>query len=480
MEEMKMKRTIGFVLLVTGVLFSGKVFAQQQDGLSFSGDVRTGVAVIWGTGIKQETKLANYDAEEPGFGSPGSIRMNFNYTRGVFQFKWRLEADAAYLGGDYFDKATGVQHKLGGFAATLGDIVKYAYAMGDFFDNQLRLSGGKFDAFSDSPWSVMGDELWTGVESFSSGIRAEYKPKFLPGLNVGFFLPVVYGKPDLYKSNTITIGSGTATNGLPVGGFPDLQNYLAEIGYGVTYTNDNFEISVSGYGDGNGDGEYDPTKPVGLDPMAGVINGEKGGVILWRVNPKIINNLVPALSIWVNGYISGLPLGVSADDLAPTSKGRTESYLYTVYKAGNLEAKLTTGLYTFSIFRPFPGVPMWLQSHDKDLLFKPRVTYNFTPLISASVEAPLRLALGFDDDFKIDGKDPKALSKLELEAKIAISLPGAILYNGVTLAGVTITPVYHFERGFAGGADAAASSYGKGGTENVDLHRFEIRFMWAF
>jgi hypothetical protein len=460
-----MKRTIGIVLLVTGVLFSSNVVAQQQDGLRFSGDVRTGVAVVGGTGVSQEAKLANYDTEEPGFGSPGSIRVNFHYIRGAYQFKWRLEADTPYTGGDYYDRGKGTQHKLGGFAPGVGDIVRYAYAMGDFFDNQLRLSGGKFDAFSDAAWSTNGDEIWQSIESYNSGIRTEYKPKFVPGLNVGFFLPLVYG------------GAPGAT-GLPADGFPDLANYLAEIGYGVTYANDNFEVSVSAYFDGNGDGEYDPDKPVGLDLGTQSVNGEKGGNLLWRVNPKIINNLVPALSIWANGYVAGLPIGVDEDDLSPANKGRSETYLYTAAKAGNFNATLVTGLFTFNthVDEINMGFPMkiWLQRNSADLLLKLKPSYNLTSLITASAEASVKFAFGYDDDYiNSIPEDPKTLSSLVLEPKIAFSLPGAILYNGITLAGVTITPVYHFERNFAyaGGNDT---------DENKDLHRFEIRFMWAF
>jgi hypothetical protein len=252
--------------------------------------------------------------------------------------------------------------------------------------------------------------------------------------------------------------------------------YLAEIAWGIAYTNDYIDISFALRPDGNGDGEYNSASPIGPT------NGEKGGNIQWRANPKIINKLVPAFSVWANGYVTGLPIGVPADDISPNNEGRSESYLYTVFKTGNFEAKLTTGLFTFNSYNTpiAPGVVYWVQNDDAELLLKPRVTYNITPLIAASMEAPITLALSYGDDYKIDGKDPKAFSKLVLEPKIAISLPGAIVYNGTTLAGVTITPLYHFERSFAGAAAAAGNANSNGGKDNVDLHRFEIRFTFAF
>jgi hypothetical protein len=442
-------------LILVFALFTSVVFA--EDGLKFSGEVKTGLAVESGTDIEgTEVKIANYDsAGEPANGSPGYIRANFHYTRGFMQFKWRLEADAPYQGGDYFDRGKGSEHKLGGFASTVGDIVKYAYAMGDFFDNQIRLSAGKFDAFSDSPWSTMGDELWQGVDSYTSGIRFEYKPSFVPGLNAGFFLPVVYSMP--------------GTNGVPDAGWPDFANYLREVGLGVTYAHDALEISVSGYLDGNGDGEYDETKPIGFDPAAQAINGEKGGILLWRVNPKIISKALPGFSFRANGYLAGLP---TIDNVAQTSKNRSETWLYISFKKGPFEGKLNGCFYTFENYY-VPAISRWMQNHDKEILIKPMVNYAITPNLYGTLEVPVKFAMGFGDSYRIAGEDPKAFSSAGVEAKLAISLPGSMTYGSTTINGVTITPVYHFEHNAAYGAAS-------GSDEDKNLHRFELRFVWAF
>jgi hypothetical protein len=442
--------------LVISFVITG-VFA--EDGLVFSGEVKTGLSFEDGTDRDQEVKIANYDsAGEAAYGSPGHIRTNFHYTRGNLQFKWRLEFDAPYegtVGNGYYDPTRASEHPLGGFSGSLGDLVKYAYGMGDFFDNQLRISAGRFDVASDSPWNVQGDELWTGVESFMSGIRTEYKPSFAPGLNAGFFLPVVYST----ASNNDNLNDGR-----PDAGYPDLINYLREVGVGVAYANSIFEVSASGYLDGNGDGEYDSSQPVGVQ------NGEKGGLLLWRVNPKIISTALPGFSIWAHGLAAGLP---TFDEIRPVSI-RTMNYLYVKYATGKFEGKLTTGFLTQ---KPYymnlgPGGLYWITRNDKSLLLKPKLTYSITPSITADLEVPINFAFGYDGAYKPDGKDPAAFSSIGADVKLGFAFPGAFVYGGTTLAGVTLTPAYHFERLFAYGAN--------GNLKDTDVHRVELRFVLAF
>jgi hypothetical protein len=158
----------------------------------------------------------------------------------------------------------------------------YAFAYVNFLQDQLTMSIGKLGA---SPWGIGGPELWNELESIatSGGIRFEYKPNFVPGLNVGFVLNGMNNYTDLWPaSNDITF-----------------LHYLEESVVGVSYTHDYFHGRVA-Y---RFDTVADALRGGSDDPYEA---GQNGGELLYRLEERAIRNVLPDFRIWAIGYYKGI------------------------------------------------------------------------------------------------------------------------------------------------------------------------------
>jgi hypothetical protein len=174
--------------------------------------------------------------------------------------------------------------------------------MGDFFDNQFRMSLGKIDG--DKPWETSGDEIWGSVETLS-GSRFEFKPNAVKGLNVGFMLPAVY--------------NGTNQAFL-------LGDYFSELRFGAKYENDALDARLGFQLDGKGDEAAD---------------AQAGGKFVYRLNIKALGSIVPGLSLWANGQIEG----IGTVDGVPESKSNIQNWLYVKFAKDKLTgAALRLGL----------------------------------------------------------------------------------------------------------------------------------------
>jgi hypothetical protein len=381
---MKKVMFFGLILAMAAVVFA-------EDGLTVSGHVKTGLNI---------TKLGDKDAtvdikHTDDGGDPGRIRLNWVYTNGIVQFKWRnqLTGQQWAFVEDLVPSTSGNVPVGEHFQTTLDNLFDYAFAMGDFLDDQIRVSLGKLGDSGDRPWEIGGDEIWADIEGIS-GVRFEFKPAAVKGLDVGFLLPALTKPVD--------------------GG-----DYFSELGFGARYDNDAIDIRVAA----RLDSDYDK-------------NSYDGTKLIWLFNPKIIGTAVDGLSVWANGQV----LGIKTYDEVPDSAFNTLSWLYFKYAKGNLtSATLRLGLET------------WADDdlHTNDTLMgfylKPVFGYKLTDWAEAGLVIQATLYPSYADGYKVGAEDPSMFDKLFVEPSVNFTLPG----------GFSIKPVYQLTFNAANGPSAA-------------------------
>jgi hypothetical protein len=295
-----MKKSL--TLLFVAVIMAGAAFAQE---LTFSGEVKTGVYwenVKEGDGDSKDTaQLGNND--DAGYPGPGRIRLNAELKKETIGFKVRWETSA--------------------FQNNIAPNCSYAYAYGSFINDQLKFSAGKL---GDSPWATSGYEINSTLDDGRAGLRTELKPGFLPGLNLGFVL----------NEADATLGQVDKT----------IETLLGETIIGISYIHEFFEVRFAYRFDSKND--------------MNLLKNE-GSKIVYRVEEKILDNIVPGLSLWANGRYDGLV----AEEEGVT---RMVNWVYVQYAPGALNVQLRTGLdlgYKLSQF-----------------IIKPVLTYDITNFLT--------------------------------------------------------------------------------------------------
>ncbi|MDR2702324.1 MAG: hypothetical protein LBB72_07830 [Spirochaetaceae bacterium] len=256
--EMRSKRTVIalFVIVLSAALSVG-AFAQE---LKISGEAKSGI--LWQQTQKEATDpeanvtLGNKD--DAG-GGRGRVRINLDYDNGNnFGMRARIN----------WENWSDTQPQW-----------SYAFGYGDFFDNQMTVSVGKLGA---SPWGTGGPEMWKELEAASGGgMRTEWKPAFIPGLNAGFVLSYFNQDRD----------QGWDAN-KPL----SLLNILRESVVGISYAHDLFLVRFA-Y---RFDDAFDATQE----------NKNRGGLgedeLIYRVEERVLKNYLPGFQIWALGYWFGV------------------------------------------------------------------------------------------------------------------------------------------------------------------------------
>jgi len=250
----------------------------QLGELTFDGFVRTGF--IWnkeeiiGKDAKQNIKMQNLD--DAGNGQ-GRIRMNFTYEINNVGVKGRLQWD------DWKAKAS--------------PDWPYLFAYINSFENQFTLSAGKLGA---SPWGTGGPEKWKELESVDKGggVRAEFKPRMIPGLNAGFVLNWYNGSTDR-----------------GIGRDETLLDILQETVLGVAYEHDYFLARF----------EYRLDSEIDQRPGS-FASGREGDDLIYRLEERVLKNYLPGLQVWALGVYEGVGAEESARDCI-----RFENWLFTQY-----------------------------------------------------------------------------------------------------------------------------------------------------
>jgi hypothetical protein len=267
-EELGMrnkKTAIVLFVIVLSAALSASAFAQE--GLKLSGEAKSGI--LWEQtqqeGGNPYANVSLHNKDDAG-GGQGRFRLNMDYDNGNnFGFKVRIEWTV--------------------WKDSFPDSWPYAFGYGNLFDNQLTVAVGRLGA---SPWGSGGPEMWKELESTrTGGMRVEWKPSFIPGLNAGFVLN--YANDDMDQGSTAR----------PVS-FLDL---LQESIVGISYTHDLFHVRV-GY---RFDSAMDATQ--GISKEAGGMGEDE---IVYRIEERVLDNYLPGFQIWALGYGKGLsaPAGV--------------------------------------------------------------------------------------------------------------------------------------------------------------------------
>jgi hypothetical protein len=223
-------------LMVLILVLSMAASAFAENGLTVGGDAATGFRVTKEGDGDAAARLENTDVGNV----PGRFRLNFNYTKDNIQVKWRTQM-------------TSLAQEKDQFQSTLDNVFEYAFAMGDFFDNQFRVSVGKLGDSGDRPWEMGNSEVWGDVEGIT-GARFEFKPAALAGLNVGLLMPAL--------ASSVEPG-----------------DYFSELGFGIRYDHDAFAARFAIRLDGEGD-------PSG------------GGTAVWHLEARAIGSAVPGLKAY--------------------------------------------------------------------------------------------------------------------------------------------------------------------------------------
>ena len=357
-------RKMTIVVALAVFLTAQAVFAQE---LSVSGEVKTGFYM-------ENEKIANLDPRnysimknsdgDSGTGA-GRLRMDFRFAVQNAGLRVRFQVDA-------------------GAGGASSPVFNYAYAYGNLFNDQFTVSAG---ILGDSPWGTGGPELNKFLETSESigrdsrngdtftqvlglmGIRFEIKPAILPGLNVGFV--VNQADNDTVKS-------------------PSEQTFgelLGESVIGARYENDYFLVSA-GY---RFDGDMDK------------INNDKneGGRLAYRLEERVLRNMLDGMQISLNGYYYGLKMeqfdynvGTFAKPVMVTmgSGEYFTNWLYWLWDTDNYTAKFDTN---FSIYKAYfnGGMRPQLRQDYKSLGFRPAFYYKF---LDNTFQAGLSLGFGME------------------------------------------------------------------------------------
>jgi len=259
------------VVLFIAFMTTGVLYAQE---VVYSGELKTGFYIEQEKTGKQDPVanggMTNNDGDS-GTGQ-GRLRLDirFAYQNLGLRVRFQIEPNSTSLGPYY-------------------PAWSFAYAYGNLFNEQLKIS---FGLLGESPWGTGGPNLRSEPESRQyitynelsgdpytaseglMGIRFEYKPVFIPGLNLGFVL----NQPD----RTVMLQTTEQTFG----------DVLGESVVGLAYEHDYFAFRV-GY-------RFDSK----IDTYANKV--DEGGSLTYRLEERALKNLADGMQLWLNGYYYGL------------------------------------------------------------------------------------------------------------------------------------------------------------------------------
>ena len=353
------------VVLFAVLVAAGAVFAQE---LTFSGELRTGFYLeqeqIGDLEPVARGGMTNTDGYS-GYGQ-GRIRMNFDFTY------------------ENVGLRTGFQIEPPGELGPFFPTWNFAYAYGNLFNDQLTVSAG---LLGESPWGTGGPELrrdpenreyWTRNKLSNDpyvltealmGIRFEYKPFFVPGLNVGFTL----NQPDQKAVDVTKLK------------FDDL---LGESVIGIAYEHEYFAARI-GY-------RFDSKADLYSDQ-----NAEEGGRLTYRLEERVLGTLVNGMKVWLNGCYYGI--GCEQQEIERMVNGELkklifgsgeycDNWLYWLWDADSFIAQFNT---RFAMYKTYKnnGFPIFERQEYKSLEFRPAFYYKF---FNNLLQAGVRLGFGME------------------------------------------------------------------------------------
>jgi len=402
-----MKR-IAVVIAILAASAAGALYAQE---IVYSGELKTGFY------IEQEKIGADDPVANGGM-------TNNDGDSGTGQGRLRLDFDFSYqnLGMRLRFQVEPESDKLGPYYPRWS----FAYAYGNLFNEQLKISMG---LLGDSPWGTGGPDLRSDPESreyvsynylsgdpyvYSEGlmgIRFEYKPSFVPGLNVGFVL----NQPDQTKAPASEQTFGDVLGESVIGAAYEHEYFAARVGYR-------------------------------FDSKADLVNEvNEGGRLTYRLEERVLGTRIDGMQIWLNGSYFGIG-GDKKKISWKDEKGKTQSkdmgvgeyfinWLYWLWDTDDFTAQFDTGLGIYQAYNNPSYAPGPIEREKYlSLEFKPAFFYKFF-----YNQFQAGLGLGFGMEFG-DGKTYKdaPYQYISVEPQLVLNIG-----NGAYVAAVyTFTDQY--------------------------------------
>ena len=361
-----MKRIAGAII---AVFAAGVLYAQE---IVYSGELKTGFYIEQETIGKQKPVadggMTNNDGDS-GIGQ-GRLRLDFHFTYQTLGLRLRFQVEPSSTSLGPYNPAWG-----------------FAYAYGNLFNEQLKISVG---LLGESPWGTGGPNLMIEPENRHyiayntlsgdlyyareglMGIRFEYKPSFIPGLNVGFVL----NQPDRTMLPTVE---------------QEFGDVLSESVIGVAYEHEYFAVRV-GY-------RLDSK----VDTYANDV--DEGGSLTYRLEERALDKLAEGMQIWLNGWYYGIGGGLKEikSPSGTINMGAGEyfiNWLYWLWDTDDFTAQCNVGLGIYKAYNNAEFKATRRQEY-QSLEFRPAFYYKlFYNLLQVG------LGLGFGMEFG-DGKTYK-------------------------------------------------------------------------
>jgi hypothetical protein len=354
-----------FFTVFAAVVFAAlPAFAQEFE---FSGEVKTGV--YWESVQKgdsdAEVKAWMHNNDDAGGDlSQGRLRLNFHYSYNNIGMKIRFQKTS-------WDNNDATSVVWGSFP--------YAFIYGKFLKDQIKVSAGRL---SDSPWGMGGPERWDTLDDElpkNIAIRTEIMPAFVPGLNVGFVL-------------------NGLNNGLPIGEVEEnIKSLLQESVLGAAYNHDYFGVRLAYRLDSMTDKSNTTSLPL---PAS-----NEGEDLIYRVEERVLKNLLPGFQVWANGKFTGINCG-EAFGLAFTN------WLYIQYAPDLFTAQLRFG---------YDGAVSETDGKREVLLARASFYYNILSFLSGGA------AVSYEQDYGLKTSPGSPFSAWYVEPKVKLTLGGSYL-----------------------------------------------------
>ena len=252
---------------------------------------------------------------------------------------------------------------------------EFVYAYADIFSNQLKVSAGML---GESPWGTKGPDLWVDVDNLL-GIRFEWTPNFLPGLNLGFVV-------NRYNATGQQIASMYMQN------FYDL---LMDSVLGIAYDTDYFAFNFAYRFDSDADWAF---------------NGNEGAAFVYRAEEKLLRRFIPGFQIWLNGHYFGI-------GSVENEREFFENWAYIFYYHANFTANLNVKHY-YNV-----------KQNGQTVLYKPTFLYKlFDNFLNIGLGLGLETGYGTGRNYS-----DSVINYWYLEPQVRVNLNSnaylAILYN---------------------------------------------------
>ena len=344
-------------------------FAQEGSTFKVSGEAKTGIywESVQTMGYEKEDNVKLHSKDDAGSGM-GRFRVNMDWEREDgfgMRMRFTFQEFRNDLGGSWWS---------------------YGFGYGNFFERQLTVSVGRLGG---SPWGTGGPEMWKELEEQAIGMRVEFKPSFISGLNVGFVLNDYNSPKDL---------------GWPADKPLTIMEILSESVVGISYTHDYFMGRVS-Y---RGDGEWD------IRENGAAEKGKEGGELVYRLEERALKNVLPGFQVWALGYW----VGIGADS---EESYNFQNWLFTQYDPAELFGLVTP--FTAQFRLGFDYI-----SNRSVLHLRPNFYWHFLNKL-ISVGAQFLYAQDFGEG-KLEGEHP--FTYMEVEPKIQLNFQSsyiAFVYN---------------------------------------------------